>query len=365
MTEEDPTYPRLIWDIGTAYDLFICLRVLHDPKAFGVRGSWAAGVRARLPTAQREVLEQAQSAFLSTALNWVHRLPPPKDGATALYHLGRVAPGERVATLGLSPQVPQDVVALLQRVASQGAWDEADAKLVRERAHALHESDLSKPKAVARLLDTWAHAAEFGERYLAALNTFYEAFFVEEEQRIRPALEAALERGRELAEELPLPELYEQLSQGLRFVETPDVEELVLVPSFWSTPLVLFDLVTPQRAIWTFGAKPPDAALVPGEVVPDALLGSLKALSDPSRLRILHYVAQEPATAAELSRKLRLRIPTVTHHLRILRLAGLVQLTVEVVEGQERDVYGARFEALDGAFAGLNAFLGREDGAGV
>jgi DNA-binding transcriptional ArsR family regulator len=362
MTDEDPTYPRLIWDIGTAYDLFICQRVLHDPKAFGVRGSWAAGVRARLPAAQREVLEQAQSAFLGTTLNWVHHLPGPKDGATALYHLARIAPSERLPALGLSPQAPQEVTELLHRVAARGTWSEPDAQLLREQAQAFHAAELSKPRMVARLLDTWAHAAEFGERYLAALRTFYEAFFVEEERRIRPALESALERGQALAERLPLPELYEALSQGVRFVEAPDVEELVLVPSFWSTPLVLFDLVTPQRAIWTFGAKPPDAALVPGEVVPDALLGSLKALSDPSRLRILHYVAQEPATAAELARKLRLRIPTVTHHLGILRLAGLVQLTVEVIEGQDRDVYGPRFEAVDGTFAGLNAFLGRQDG---
>ena len=48
------TLPRLLWDWGTAYDLFVSLDVLHDPTYFGVRGSWAAGVRARLPAAVRE-----------------------------------------------------------------------------------------------------------------------------------------------------------------------------------------------------------------------------------------------------------------------------------------------------------------------
>ena len=39
----------LIWQTGTAYDLFASLQVLHRPQEFGLRRAWAAGVRARLP----------------------------------------------------------------------------------------------------------------------------------------------------------------------------------------------------------------------------------------------------------------------------------------------------------------------------
>ena len=53
---------QLLWDWGTAYDLFVSLAVLHDPGDFGVRGAWAAGVRARLSPAARETLEQSQAS---------------------------------------------------------------------------------------------------------------------------------------------------------------------------------------------------------------------------------------------------------------------------------------------------------------
>jgi DNA-binding transcriptional ArsR family regulator len=49
-----------------------------------------------------------------------------------------------------------------------------------------------------------------------------------------------------------------------------------------------------------------------------------------------------------------LRAPTVTHHLNLLRLAGLVYLTLGE-RGQRR--YSIRQEAVDEAFAALRAFL--------
>ena len=96
-----------------------------------------------------------------------------------------------------------------------------------------------------------------------------------------------------LAERLDLPELQEELSQGLRLTELPKEAELVLAPSFWCTPLVVLGKADRERALWLFGARPSDAPLVPGETVPDTMLRSLKALSDRTRLRILNLVSQE------------------------------------------------------------------------
>ena len=55
---------KIHWDIGTAYDLFISLRVLQEPEQYGVRASWAAGVRSRMSVEHRNVLEQWLSAEL-------------------------------------------------------------------------------------------------------------------------------------------------------------------------------------------------------------------------------------------------------------------------------------------------------------
>ena len=45
---------KISWDMGTAYDFFASLKVLHYPAKFGVRGAWAAGVRSRLSQNDRD-----------------------------------------------------------------------------------------------------------------------------------------------------------------------------------------------------------------------------------------------------------------------------------------------------------------------
>ena len=72
----EPTATRLIWDIGTAYELFISLHVLHEPDYFGIRASWAAGVRSRIPAAERKLLEDV-CPLIGVPLFWLHSLPAP------------------------------------------------------------------------------------------------------------------------------------------------------------------------------------------------------------------------------------------------------------------------------------------------
>lgn len=88
--------PRLRWDSGTAYDFFISLYVLHHPSIFGLRPSWAAGVRSRLPAAAREVLEDAIS-FFGAPLNWLHSLPAPKTSRSAPPWMGLPPCPRRIA----------------------------------------------------------------------------------------------------------------------------------------------------------------------------------------------------------------------------------------------------------------------------
>jgi DNA-binding transcriptional ArsR family regulator len=355
---------KLWWDWGTAYDLFVSLAVLHDPGDFGVRGAWAAGVRARLPSPARETLEQSQLAC-GVPFHWIHSLPEPKDGPAVLWALGQVAPEERLPLLALGPEVANEAAEVLKGIAAQQAWAEGDREALRAAFQRAHEcEDGKKPPSAEKLtniLDLWAGAREFGERYLEALRAYQEVFFAEEERRIRPALQAALARAQELAARQPLPDLLEDLSQGLRFAVPPEAARLLLVPSYWSTPLVFFGKVSAERDVWLFGARPADASLVPGEAIPESLLRALKALSDPTRLRILHDLSKETLTPAQLSRRLRLRAPTVTHHLKVLRLAGLVQMTLG--EGKRTRRYAARSEAVAVACASLEAFLEKgEDG---
>jgi DNA-binding transcriptional ArsR family regulator len=346
--------PDLLWDWGTAYDLFLSIEVLHQPAEFGVRPAWAAGVRARLPGQARETLEMGH--FLCPQpLHWLHTLPEPKDALTALSALGQVPAGERLALLALGPGLPPDLQEILVQTSQRGTWDQTTLSSVRDQFRLAGDRAWTE-QDLALMLDGWTRAREFGQRYLEALRAYVGVFFAEEEGRLDPLLREALLRAQALSRVHPLPELLAELSQ-IRIEGLPDLDELVLVPSFWLTPRTSLGLVAPRRAMWVFGARPPETSLVPGEFVPGTLLQTFKALSDPTRLRILQYLTGEALTSAELARRLRLRPQTVAHHIQALRLAGLVQTRMADVRSEKR--YATSRKAIAGSFGLLDAFLDR------
>lgn len=348
--------PLLAWDWGTAYDLFASLHVLHHPDRFGLRGSWAAGVRSRLPALHRQILEDAQALF-ANPLTWVYRLPEPKDAAVALWALEQTPSAERLPALALHLDYPKDAAAMLRAVFSRRSWDEQDMDILRS-AYQQRGWNV-RPKALISALNWWSHPDEFGERYLAALQAYRSVFFEEEERRLRPFLESALAYAQGLAEKLDFASLEETLTQGLHIAALEDAEEVIWVPSYWTSPLVSYVHIEPRRMLLTFGARPPEMSLVPGEIVPDAVLRALKALADPTRLRILRYLADQPLAPSQLSRRLRLRPPTVIHHLNALRLAGLVQIFLDE-SGEKR--YTIRPSAVTNTWQGVERFLQAGEG---
>ena len=349
MANEHPI--KLTWDGGTAYDLFISLEVLHNPDEFDLRGSWAAGVRSRVPAAERKVLEDA-NRMMHVPLPWIYALPKPKDSNTALWALHQLPPEKRLPALLINKGVHKNLKQLYQEVSSRRAWNEND----RERLQDYFEAKKRKrtPQELVIMLDWWSRPDEFGEIFLSALHSYHQEFFAEEELRIVQALRASLEQAQERSQKTGVVELVEELTQGVHFANLSELSELTLIPSFWSTPLVIFDKLTEAHMLLTYGARPALASLVPGEIVPDGLLRGLKALADPTRLRILRYLADRPLTPAEMSRRLRLRAPTVVHHLHDLRIAGLVHLYVEE-SGEKR--YAVRPETAQVLFASLQEFL--------
>ena len=218
----------LLWEWGTAYDMFISLAVLHEPAEFGVRGSWASSVRRRLPPDDREMIEHGLNLFY-IPFHWVHRLPDPKNTITVLYTLEKIPAGERLNQLAyLDEECEFD--SILMEVAERGSWNQKDSDHLYELLGKGGKKKFSSKEKLENMLDWWSRKEEFGERYLNALRTYSNVFFTEEEKRIRPALIAALERAQTLAENLELPDLVEELSQGLRFEELPEMDELVLAP---------------------------------------------------------------------------------------------------------------------------------------
>ena len=352
---DDQKTTRLKWDIGTAYDMFASLHVLHNPDRYGLRRSWAAGVRSRLPDEERKVIEEAVT-FIHYPLEWIHSLLPPKDGDTVLRSLGQIPADERLPALALSWETPEEVEMILRDVSQKGNYGSKDLESIRKiwQLKKLPGSAKSINEMIATSLKWWSQSDEFGELYLEALRMYQYGFFYEEEARIQQSLSQALEEAKEKSAKLSLEELVEDLSQGVRFAALLEIDELVLSPSYWITPLVVIQQVSDNQMALLFGARSPDESLIPGEMVPDQLLRELKALADPTRLRILRYLKLKPHNPAELARLLRLRAPTVIHHLNALRLAGLVQVILET-SGERR--YLARKGSVEATVGNLREFL--------
>ncbi|MCZ7668211.1 MAG: hypothetical protein M5U34_14020 [Chloroflexi bacterium] len=105
----------------------------------------------------------------------LYALPAPKDGATVISELEKIAPVDRVPALFLDSETPADVVGLLENVAARGSWNEQDQDLLVD----LYKEHWGKKKSVKKMkdqaamdLDLWANLAENGDGLLASLRTY-------------------------------------------------------------------------------------------------------------------------------------------------------------------------------------------------
>jgi ArsR family transcriptional regulator len=84
-----------------------------------------------------------------------------------------------------------------------------------------------------------------------------------------------------------------------------------------------------MQPIATIAASCPPLLQEPlGEDNAERLAGALKAIADPARLRLLSLIQAQPGSEAcvcHLTEPLGLSQPTVSHHLKVLLQAGLVE----------------------------------------
>ena len=348
--------PTILWEKGSAYDLFVSLRVLHNPDEFGLRPSWAAGVRSRLPNPFRDVLEASQK-FLKVPLAFIHNLPAPKDALTVLAALEALSPEDRLPALvfgGKKDSKSQQDLQFLSSLTGKKRLTASNAEQIRQTY--TNPQQVTKERARATF-EAWSDRSNFGDKFTQALKSYSNSFFLEEETRIITAHTNALEEAQTLSAQIDALTLLEKLSTGVRMDWISGISNLVLAPSFWGAPFVFFDTLDEGTGIILFGSRPKGMTLVPGDLIPEDLLNALKALADPTRLRILRYLLEGPRSPSELARILRLRPPTVTHHLSNLRLAGLVLVTV-TPEAERR--YTVRMDGINTTVKQLNTFLSGE-----
>ncbi|MBW6475281.1 MAG: ArsR family transcriptional regulator [Anaerolineaceae bacterium] len=345
----------LHWDFGSAYDFFVSLFVIHHPDRFGLRPAWAAGVRSRFSLEDREFLEEAIN-FFPVPLSWINQLPlEEKNTQNILDFLASIPPEKRLISLYQSSQLTDEVLSTINRIQTNQKISADDLEVLRTLFQ--RRSTPIKTRDVQKMADVFLDPAAFGERLLKVLQDYYQVFFAEEEDRILPALKEGLLVAQKQADIQPFPNLLEDLSHGVKLENIDTYKKITLTPSYWATPLIFFNNPQPDELLVVFGCREDHQNLIPGEYVPETLVLGLKALADPTRLRILYYLNQGSTTPSSLARRLRLRAPTVIHHLNTMRLAGLVQVTL-TANGERR--YSLRQEAIDDTYRQLNKVINTE-----
>jgi DNA-binding transcriptional ArsR family regulator len=240
----------------------------------------------------------------------------------------------------------------------KGRWDDSTVNDLMQiwRNHPAGQTVVPGPISAKRaetVLQIYAEPDAFGEKYVNSLHAYYEVFFSEEERRIASKMEQALNKAKAQVEKVGTNAYLASLTEKM-VGKILSAEEVILAPSYWCSPGFLYNSLDEDRMLLLFGARPKEESLVPGEIVPEDLLLRLKAMTDPTRMRILRYLLQEQLTPAELARRLRLRAPTVTHHLHTLKSAGMVHF---VRKGKNEHLYYAKMESVKELYVMLKDFL--------
>jgi DNA-binding transcriptional ArsR family regulator len=82
------------------------------------------------------------------------------------------------------------------------------------------------------------------------------------------------------------------------------------------------------------------------------MMATLRALAEPNRLHIVEFLRGGPRPVGQLVRRLRLRQPQVSKHLRVLSDAGLVDVRVDA----QRRIYTLRPAPLQELEAWLEGY---------
>lgn len=343
-----PAQPRAVVAIesGSAYELVLGLRMLVDdeePTSYAVGARWFEQVRGQLGPDLLAAVERYSGGHEITfgyLLALAAETAAPHDvrsflaalEATSALDLRRLLLGSRLRTYRGS------VADELVDVAARGDAVAARALLERcldwQRDAYAHVLSLS-PEEAKHLLATSCAGWQAAVLEPAADET-------------SRALRRSARAARELARRLPLEELVDTLTRGIRYSPEPGIERVLLVPHVVSRPWAIFTEAGSTKIV-CYGVAEHH---VSGDAPPDPLVATYKGLGDETRLRILRRLSSGPATLQELTELTGLAKSTVHGHLLVLRTGGLV-----VADVSKRAGYALRRETLAETAALLDTYL--------
>jgi DNA-binding transcriptional ArsR family regulator len=343
---------RLEIDFGTAYELVLGMRMLVDSDeeatTYAAGAEWFEGVRQSAGTEVLEAIDRyagGHEILFGYLLALVADVPVQRTATGFLTALEGTAPDELRRVL-LGHRLTTYRGDASRELVEAAAGGEAGA------AKTLLEECLDWQRA------PYAHVLSLGpeeakELLIRACAGWYENVLHPDERETARVLRRSARAARALAERLTPEELVDVATRGIRYTPEPGIARILLVPHLVSRPWSIFTESGDTKIICYGVAE----THVTGDAPPDPLVAAYKALGDDTRLRILHRLADGPATLHELTEILGLAKSTVHGHLLVLRTGGLV-----VADVSRKTGYRLRRETLAESAALLESYLeGTED----
>jgi DNA-binding transcriptional ArsR family regulator len=353
------------WDWGAAYEILLSTETMMRPKIHGLSAPWAAGVRKRLSSrAQAEFkafFGPPFGLFAYTPLHIPLELDHPKSVGSLLDSMEAVPDDEFMRRLHWPLVGGNAALGIVGKALSGTMPTEAEVDEYRKfvgRARILPPPTIAETRP---LFQDMLDPASAKKRWLSVMREYQAAFFAQEEERLAPVLARMADDAREMSRSMSVTDLIERLSNGFTISEESDLARLVLVPSVWCHPYVVNVPFAERALLLAWGSHPAGYRLAPGESVPDQAVLVLRALSDPTRLRLMRLLASQPRSPQALARELKLTLPTVSHHMRELRLAGLVRLEAQLLERGRETKYAVRWQSAERAFSELSHFVAGDE----
>ena len=311
------TEPEVVLDARPAIDFLVSLMLDTEPELLATDRAWLDESRGSLSaTLKRDLArvcgsEQTGKGVGCAIFPLVVEATETRTAADVVALASRTAAGDLLRAFCDSDEM-RPTLDLASRVLAgeETIRDEALAacpEVARAGIGRLLDDPAGEVRALRRILRAWAERFRTIEARIAAM-----------EQRDVESRRADLER-------LPLVEVVERLTGGVRWVPDPGTRRLVLSPSYFARP---YNYVFGGRDWHMFAYPLAEAALGErGDAVPAASLRLFKALGDESRLRILRLLGAGDLYLTEIAERTSLSKPTISHHLALLRAAGLVTIT--------------------------------------
>lgn len=310
-----PEAPSVILEARPAIDFLVSLMLDTDSELLPADRAWYDASRISLSDALRRdlahVLGDDGKGIGAAIVPLVVEDPAVRSSADVVALAGRIGPRDLLNACCDSDDM-KGAIALAQRVLD-GEREE------RDRAVALWPEEYRI--AAGRLLDDPDRELRALRRVLRAWRERFEPI----EDRVARMEERDVAERRAGLGRLPLADFVEQATGGVRWVPEPGMRRLYLSPSYFTRP---YNYIFGGRD-WRMFAYPLAESALDGDggAVPAASVRLFKALGDESRLRILRFLASGDLYLTEIAERMGLSKPTVSHHLALLRAAGLVTIT--------------------------------------